>query len=593
MRVSVLDIPGRRVYYPYMASIVGKKRGNQTYYYLVESARVNGKPRIVDQQYLGSAEEVMARLAGAPNGAPERTQHKKFGDLAAVWGILERLKVAETIDAVCGSRRSDAGASVGTYLALATLNRVVAPCSKLAFEPWWATTAGPRFTKVPVAATDHRRFWDAMDALDTDKLAGAERAISTAMVTEFGLDLSALALDMTNFATFIDSGNDRAPIAARGHAKQKRNDLRLVGLGLVVTRDGAIPVASHTYPGNRNDVSQFTTVLDELTARYGALFDTHDDGDDAGTDGKTVHAPTVVFDAGQNSAANFAHLAESGLHFVGSLPPSDFTDLLALPARRRRPVDPKKFPGLTAADTHAMVFGTDQRVVLTHSETLHAKQSAGFDQTLAKTTRALDELAATLARGKTRRNRAAVQTAITAITGPRWVARVLTTELTGTTPAKMALTWQIDPTARAALEAEIFGKRLLVTDHDHWTVTEVVAGYRSQNDVESGFRQLKDPHVIGFSPMFHWTEPKIRVHVFYCVLALAVAHLMRRQAHQAGLDLSVRELLTTLGGIEETVLLYPTGNKGRPRAQRILTDTDPTQKRLFDLFGLHTYAPKR
>ncbi len=575
-----------------MASIVGKKRGNQTYYYLVESARVNGKPRIVEQQYLGSAEEVMAGLSGAPAGSPERTQHKKFGDLAAVWGILERLEVAEAIDAVCGSRRSDAGASVGTYLALATLNRVVAPCSKLAFEPWWATTAGPRFTKVAVAATDHRRFWDAMHALDTDKLETAERAISTAMVTEFGLDLSALALDMTNFATFIDSANDHAPIAQRGHARQKRNDLRLVGLGLVVTRDGAIPVASHTYAGNRNDVSQFTTVLDELTTRHGALLD-HQGGGEKGGGGARQQQPTVVFDAGQNSAANFAHLAESGLHFVGSLPPSDFPDLLALPARRRRPVDPEQFPGLSAYDTRALVFGTDRRVVLTHSANLHAKQSTGFDQTLAKATRALNELVATLARGKTRRNRAAVLAAISAITGPRWVARVLTTDLSGTTPAKLRLTWQIDPSARAALETEVFGKRLLVTDHDHWAVPEVVAGYRSQNDVESGFRQLKDPHVVGFSPMFHWTDSKIRVHVFYCVLALAVAHLMRRQARQAGLDLSVRELLNTLGGIEETVLLYPTGNKGRPRAQRILTDTDPTQKRLSELFELDTYAPKR
>ena len=182
---------------------------------------------------------------------------------------------------------------------------------------------------------------------------------------------------------------------------------------------------------------------------------------------------------------------------------------------------------------------------------------------------------------------------ITAITRPRWVNRVLTTDLTGQTPAKMRLSWKIDSAARKALETEIFGKRLLVTDHDHWTITEVVAGYRSQNDVESGFRQLKDPHVVGFSPMFHWTDSKIRVHVFYCVLALAIAHLMRRQAHQAGLDLSVRELLTTLGSIEETVLIYPTGNKGRPRAQRILTDTDPTQKRLFELFGLDTYAPNR
>jgi transposase len=169
----------------------------------------------------------------------------------------------------------------------------------------------------------------------------------------------------------------------------------------------------------------------------------------------------------------------------------------------------------------------------------------------------------------------------------------MTTTLTGDTPVQMHLTFKIDKAARKALETELFGKRLLVTDHDRWTPSEVVAGYRSQNEVESGFRQLKDPHVVGFSPMFHWTESKIRVHLFYCVLALAVAHLMRRKAQHAGLNLSVRELLDNLGGIQETVLLYPTGNKGRPRAQRILTDTDPTQKRLFDLFGLDAYAPRR
>jgi len=209
---------------------------------------VDGKPRIVSQEYLGNTAEVMDRLSGAGPGRPERTQHKAFGDLAAVWGILDRLGVAGAIDEVCGSRRSDAGASVGTYLALATANRVVAPCSKLGFEQWWATTAGPRFTKVPVAATDHRRFWDAMDNLDTAKLATAEAKIAATMVSQFGLDLSGLALDMTNFATFIDSANEAAPIAKRGHAKQKRNDLRLVGLALVVTRDGAIPVTSHPNP---------------------------------------------------------------------------------------------------------------------------------------------------------------------------------------------------------------------------------------------------------------------------------------------------------------------------------------------------------
>ena len=76
---------------------------------------------------------------------------------------------------------------------------------------------------------------------------------------------------MTNFATYIDSANERAPIAQRGHAKQKRNDLRLVGLALVVSTDGGIPLLSHAYAGNHPDVTQFADVLSELVTRWGAL----------------------------------------------------------------------------------------------------------------------------------------------------------------------------------------------------------------------------------------------------------------------------------------------------------------------------------
>jgi hypothetical protein len=98
--------------------------------------------------------------------------------------------------------------------------------------------------------------------------------------------------------------------------------------------------------------------------------------------------------------------------------------------------------------------------------------------------------------------------------------------------------------------------------------------------------------VVSFSPMFHWTEQKIRVHVFYCVLALTVARLMVRDAERSGLHLSVRELLSHLAGIEETVLLFA-NERGRPRARHMLTDMDPIQRRLYDLFELETFAPKR
>ncbi len=579
--------PGRLVvYYPYVASVVGKKRGGSTYYYLVESARVGGKPRIVSQEYLGTAEELAAAMRGGGLGLPDRVQHKDFGVAAAAWGMLEDLGVAGLIDAAAGPRRADAGASAGMYLALAALNRLAAPCSKLRFAEWWATTAAPRFTKIPATVLDHRRFWDAMHAATLEQLEAAGQAITLRAVQASGLDCSSVALDMTNFATFIDTQNKRAPVAQRGKAKQKRADLRLVGLGLVVTRDGGIPLTWHTYPGDKPDVTQFPDMITQLLARYQAV---------CGRSGVAAEAAgmTVVFDAGQNSEANFAHLAAAGLSWIGSVPASDCPDLLALPASARSIVDADRFGQLTACDTRRQAYGAGRRAILTHSPELHQAQAAGFGgTTLAKAGKKLDELAATLARGRTRRPRDKVEAEITAITAKPWVRRVITWQLTGDQPRDFRLTWQVDAAARTALEEEIFGKHVLITGHDDWPAAEVIAGYRSQSEAESAFRQMKDTHVVSFSPMFHWTEHNIRVHVFTCVLALQIAHLMRLKARRAGLDLSVRELLRELGGIGETVLLYK-GDRGRPRAHRMLTETTPVQDKLAQIFSLDRYAPRR
>src|SRR5450755_954286 len=564
-----------------MASVYPKKINGKTYYYLREMGWVDGKPKMVSERYLGSAADIEAALDRAETGmVPERTRHLAFGDIAAVWSLLTDLDVAAVIDEVVGARRSDAGASIGTYLAMAALGRLVAPRSKKAFADWWASTAGDRFTKISPQVLDHRKFWDAMHAVDAEALQDISARLATRMITMFDLDVSSVALDMTNFATYIDTTNDKAPIAQRGKAKQKRTDLRLVGLGMVVTRAGGIPLVWHAYPGNRPDVTQFPTLIEHLAQRY-----THVADNAADTDA-TWPSMTVVFDAGQNSTANFEHLRESGLHYVGSVPPSDCPDLLALPAADRMPVDRTRYPGLTAIDTHRDVYGQHRRVVLTHSQNLHDEQARSFtDTTLAKTGRHLDDLAATLARGKTRRTHQELSTEIEKITHSPWVHAVVDFELTGQSPADRRLTWTVNTTKRQALEENVFGKRILITDHDDWTVADVVAGYRSQSEIESGFRQLKDPHEVSFSPMYHWTDHHIAVHTFTCVLALQLAHLMRLKAHRAGHDLSVKALLDTLGGIGETVLIYPSTG-GRPKARRMTTEMTTDQQALYDLFDL-------
>ncbi len=465
---------------------------------------------------------------------------------AAAWGMLDDLGVAAIIDQVTVPRRSDAGASVGTYLALAALGCLVAPCSKLAF-------AGCGRARQPAGSPGSvRRHWitagsgTRCSAVGLEELEEISRRIALAIGDASGVDCSSVAPDMTNFATFVDTGNERAPIAQRGKAKHEahRPAPGRPGPGRHPRRRHPADLAR--LPWRQARRHPVPAMIDTLASRHEAIC----------ASGQVAADVTVVFDAGQNSAANFAHLAGTRLHYVGSVP--DCAGLTGLPASARAVVDEDRFGGLTACDTRREVYGTERRTILTHSPELHAAQAAGFTgTTLAKAGRMLDELAATLARGKTRRSRAKVEAEIGKILHDTWARRVITWQLARDTPKDHQLTWRIDPGARAALEEEIFGKHVLITDHDDWPAAGVVAGYRSQSEAEASFRQMKDPRVASFSPMFHWTEHNIRVHVFTCVLALQLAHLMRRRVAQAGLDLSVRVLLAELAGIGETVLLYP------------------------------------
>ncbi|WP_236789101.1 transposase [Amycolatopsis sp. GM8] len=527
-----------------MASVVGKRINGRTYYYLVESERVDGSPKIVSQRYLGAAEDLAAALDGAA-GMPESTRHLAFGDVAAVWSTLERLQVRRAIEEVVGPRR----VKVATYLTLAVLHRATAECTPLA--EWWKSAAAARFVRPRLAAdavTDEE-FWRVTARLPQAHLERIEDAVSARIDLP---DPTTLAVDVPNFATYAES--DTA-------------DATLAGLSAIVTRDGAIPLVSRVYQRGGPGVEPFGVAVDRLGARRPGEV-------------------TVVFDTGQHAQLDL----DSGLHFVGALPLGDFPDLLTRPAASRRPVDQDRYPGVTALDSRTTVFGASRRVVLTHSARLHAAQARSFAQALSSATRQLDGLALALAAGSNRRPRDQLLTDIARITRVRWVDRVLSARLTGTRPGELRLEYRIDEAARGRVDEEFFGKQLLVTDHDDWPVAEVVAAYRARYHLDSTFRMLNGSFVSAPAPRWDWNEHRIAVHSLVSALATAVTHLMRREADRAGLDLSVRELLDQLSGIGETVLRYPSTG-GRPRTRRILTARDATQQQLFELFGLGAYAP--
>jgi transposase len=102
------------------------------------------------------------------------------------------------------------------------------------------------------------------------------------------------------------------------------------------------------------------------------------------------------------------------------------------------------------------------------------------------------------------------------------------------------------------------GKTILFTDHGQdWSDERIVLAYRVHHHVEADFRRLRDPRYLGFRPTFHWTDQKLRVHAFYCVLALMILNLLRRKLAQSCIVLSIVEIMKQLTEINEVTLLYP------------------------------------
>ncbi|GHG23768.1 MULTISPECIES: IS1634 family transposase [Amycolatopsis] len=511
--------------------MVGKKIGGRTYYYLAESARVDGKPRVVTQRYLGTADEIARAV---PGGEPASVSYRTYGDVAAVWATLTRLDFVARVDDVVRAKPS-----LGLTLAVAVLHRATAPETPI--ESWWASAADvvrPRLSTVD-------GLWRALERLTPERIEGIEETVASAVLATLD-DHAALAVDVPQFAAFAPA-DCTLPSACQGV---------LAGAGLRVTRDGAIPLASRVYRRDDGTAPTFASLMGQLGPA------------------------TLVFHSGQ--AAQLDLGSRSG--FVGSLPLTDHPELLTQPASARKRVDPERFAGLTALDTHAVVDGVRRRVILTHSATLHAAQSRAFADELATATRELDGLAEALAAGTHRGDRAQVHAEIGRVTRGRRIERVLTAVLSGNRPGEIRLERRIDAAALARLDEEFFGKQVLVTDRD-WPVAEVVTAYRARTHLESTFRWLTGPAVTGPTPRWEWTRQRIAAHGLISVLAATVTHLMRREADRAGMNLSVRELLDQLAGIGELVLTYPSTG-GRPRTKRLLTELDPGRQALFSLFQL-------
>jgi transposase len=563
-----------------MASLIKKKKANTIYYYVVESARVEGKPRIVHQTYLGTAERVASLIKDATAPVPLSATTVEFGLPGALWLAAEKSGVFALLESLWPKPRS--GPSPAHYLLLAAIHRICQPGPKTEVADWYQGSILASLWGLAPERFTSQAFWDCFDKIRTGEAlpSGQQDELQEAQLRLFGLwkekqlvSRRLLAYDTTNFYTYIASNNERNSLAQRGHNQQGRHNLRQVGLSYVLDGENGLSLGHHLYRGNVADAEEFPAALTRIVALLN----------------RNQMAPetvTLVLDKGSAALANTLELEKAGVGWISALPWNQAP--LKLRERASHELTPlsAQEPGISAAAEKMVVHGKEYWCVLKYSASFAGEQLHSLTTSLSRAMQSLRKLARELAKPGASFTEQGLNKKIARWLSPQFVKELIRYQLEQR-DGRWHLQFDFDHQALDHLLAHRLGRTVLLTNHFDWTAEQVVTGYSGQQHIEQVFRGLKDGDWLGWGPMHHWTDQKIRIHAFYCMLGISLLQYVKRQAQGAWPNLSTEQLLDELRQIQKYTLLYPPqGSKGPNRVATVLSKQSLPQQRLAQELGL-------
>jgi transposase len=550
-----------------MVSLISrKKKGKYKYYYLVISKRVNGKPRIVWQKYLGTAERLKQTLENTQ--IPDEVDTKEFGAIAALLSVNRQINFVDVINKHIPKRKQ--GLSVGDHILISLINRIIEPLSKNKLGDWYNTTILKQIYGVKADYLSSQGFWNNYNCFDDKKLEEIQNALLPTILEEAGDSIKDLFYDPTNFTTFIEE-HENSKIAKFGHSKSGIKGLRQINLALLITKEHGIPLWHSTYAGNINDVTKFKEFIGSMTDKASVFL-------------KKCKSITLIFDKGNNSKGNISNIGKNLRFYVlGSLKPSEYKELMQLPLAKfnYRYTNEKKEVTL-AYSARMEVFGSMKTVVVTYNSKTAYNQRGRTKRALGK---ALTELRKLRSKLNTTRwsDRDKVLIRVHEIADKKYLRQLISYELVEE-EGRIKLNFKLNKERYSEIK-NAFGKNILFTDNDSLTTKEVIKAYRDKYLIEDKFRKLKNPHIISFTPPYCWTDKSIKVHAFTCVMALLFISLLKKRVYEAGLNLSDEEIIWNLKQMKQVIIKMP--------YQREFTKTtkmhNKIEKDLFRILDLAKY----
>ena len=544
-----------------MASLQKRTVKGIDYWSLVESRRVNGKPRPVVIEYFGNAKRFAEKLM---NNRNENKKLKSYshGDVYALMKIAERLVIERILDDVLAPQTRK-GIKRSTCLMLIALQSICKPGSKRKFESWISGTTIPYDHNLAMKSLTCARLWDQMDSITEAELVRAEDAIVQKIFKLYDFGLEKIALDYTNYYSYINSSNNKSELAKRGRNKQKRNDLRQYSLALITTKETGLPLYSHIYEGNKNDKTIFPEYLAILKERIPSY---------------DPNKITLVFDGGSNTKDNLKLLET---HYICRFSLSSCKNLydIELSDYKEVSVNGKQVKSYRITQN---IWDKERECILTYSSSLYAGQLKELEEDIAETCSSIEQLNEQLSNPKSNitKTKEAIESRVKDILSKKYMDPIFNTKLIDNNEGLIVcVKYIVDANIKNNISYKYFGKKLLITDQKDWSTDSILKVYRDQDSLEKIFRSTKDNDHCAIRPQYHYTDQKIRVHIFCCLLGLTLATILHREVTTRGFECSKFELLDLLNSIRRCWIKDKDCNK----VTNVLEALDDSQAKLWSI----------
>ena len=552
----------------YMAHFHTKMKKGRPYLYVREIKRVNGKPKVVSQVYIGSPERVRDLVRSA--GDEEATLHtEEWGSLFVANQADRDIDLVEIVDSVIPHLSREKGPSVGEYFLYAVLNRMVDPQSKHSLPEWYARTAIQTIRPTEIGELTSERYWYKWDRVSEADLEKIARMFFEKVWAREKTEPDCVLFDTTNYYTYM-STSTVSDLAKRGKNKDGKHHLRQVGLALLVARGNRLPLFYRPYPGNVHDSREFEKIMDEILAVVCGF---------AGTKKRL----TLVMDKGMNSEDNLACIDDSGIvHFITTYSPYFADDLATIPLEKFSPIDVgrNEEEPLMAYRTTGEFWGRNRSVVVTYNPRTARKQEYVFEAKLEELRKELLAMRAKVNNGEVQwRDQESVIERYHRLCEKLHVSSALY-ELTFEEEDGLKMGFRLNA-YRVSRTRISFGKSIVVTDNTDWSTEEIVRTHIDRYQVEMEFRQSKAADQVSVMPVRHWTDSKIRCHLFTCVVAMTYLRLLELDLERAGIKRTASDVIEELRSLD-SVLTIP---KGARTPRRRLATPSKTQALVLHALG--------